>query len=154
MISRSPLKNIGLNLSTPSVVNRLGSAASTGAIDATHIDKAKTCSALQLKQPIDHPAFRQHTQLGASLSINAGQFHDRRADHQRRDWIAERILAELVAGSEHSPCGKSGTGPQREIAARPMIARRAVVDLRSAAELAHADHQRVVDQSSLVQVLQ
>src|SRR5712691_3853576 len=115
MISRSPLKNIGLNLSTPSVVNRLGSAAPTGAIEATHIDKAKTCSALQLstgaeisgarlhraehvenvlhvrvttvipapalKQPINHPAFRQHTQLGASLSINAGQFHDRRADH-------------------------------------------------------------------------
>ena len=49
---------------------------------------------------MNHAAAVEHSEFRTSLSIQAGQFADCRADHQRSDPFGDRVFRVLVARAE------------------------------------------------------
>ena len=83
---------------------------------------------LELEQLIDHvPAF-EDVHFSPGLRVDPGQLRDGCADHQGSKGSRDRVLSQLVAFSDRPSGFDSGPGPKREIALRPVIARRHKAD--------------------------
>src|SRR5207237_4906379 len=88
------------------------------------------------------------------LEIDAERPVDRRRDVRRWNGTIAGIAADLIGRADHlSPLDAAPTH-QNGPAVRPMVAAARGIHLRSPAELPHREHQRVLQQSAIVQVLE
>ena len=106
-----------------------------------------------MEQLTDHAPIGQHRHFRSGLNIQTCQLTDRCSRHQRGDWVCRRILSQLVTGPDHFSTLNTGPGPEREVTPLPVIACCTSVEFRSAAKFPHGDHQGLLQEPALLQIL-
>src|SRR5690349_13525584 len=87
-----------------------------------------------------------------AVAIDAQECVDRARQIGGTDWINGGALARPVAAANHLAAANAAAGEHRAEHPWPMIAPRAIIELRRTAKFAHRDHESFVEQTTLTQI--